>query len=111
MPRRSASTVRSGWRLSNWLQLARVEARALDVPRSDAEEPFALLGLELTHHLSRRAHDQHAIGNFLALGDQGVGAGRNGLADLGAFRHPALDAVGGAVADVPAMQHSLVAEA
>src|SRR5258708_22491091 len=111
MQRRSASTARSGWRLSDGLQLPRIKPGAFDVPGRDAEEPFALLGLQFTHDLSWRADDQHAVGDFFPLGDERIGADQNALADLRAIQHHAIDADQRALADGAAVEHYLVADA
>src|SRR5436190_373427 len=101
----------SAVRLSKGFQLALVEARALDVTACDFEKARALVGLELAHHLSRRAHHQHTVRNFLALGNERIGAHQHAFADLRAVQHHAVDADERAFADGATVQHHLVADA
>src|SRR5215468_8580752 len=111
MPRRSASTAPSGWRLSDRFQLPRIKAGALNVASRNTEEPFALLGFQFTHHLARRADDEHAVGNLFSLGDERVGADQDALADLCSVQHDAVDPDERAFADRAAMEHHLMADA
>src|SRR5690606_9993560 len=57
-----------------------------------------------------RTHHQAAVGDFLALGDQRVGADDAVLTDLRAVEHHGVDADQAVFADAAAMQHDLVAD-
>src|SRR5690606_41494827 len=69
---------------------------------------YCLLFAQLTHLLAGGAHDQGAIGNVLALGNQRVGADDAVAADLGAIEDHGIDADQAVVAHGAAVQHGLV---
>src|SRR5690349_1648999 len=66
---------------------------------------------ELPHDLAGRADHERAIRNFLALGDEGIGADQAVAADFRAVEYHALDADQAAVTDGAAVQHRHVPNA
>jgi hypothetical protein len=78
----------------------------LRVPQHELD----LLVGELAHHAPGRAHHQRAVGDLLALGDEGVGADDALPADPGVVEDDRLDADQAALAHAAAVQHGHVAD-
>src|SRR5690606_40465121 len=81
-----------------------------DVALGAGEQAVDVGRLELADHLPGRAHDDTAVGNLLAFGDQRARPDQATAADLRAVEHDGLDADPRAVADGAPVQHRLVAD-
>src|SRR5258706_14290005 len=55
-----------------FFELLFVKLGALDIAVRAAEQIVSILLRQIPYHLSRRAQHEHAVGNFLPLGDQRV---------------------------------------
>src|SRR2546426_11900186 len=84
---------------SNLAQACAVHLRALHVAPGDAQKVILVFLRQAAHDLARRAEHQHAIGDFLSLGDERIGADQRALADARSVHHDAVDADEAAVAD------------
>src|ERR1700722_17826496 len=77
---------------SDQLQVISIVRAACRVVRRNFQEIFSLLGSQIAHHLGGRSQDESAVGEDLALGDDGPGAHQAAPADDGRVQHHGLNA-------------------